>query len=284
MTSCVVDEYVLAKSYFDRDGLIMAVDDGRVVGFVHAGFGPTADNSQLDTSVGATLVLMVEPREDRPALAAELLARAEEYLRRRGATTFVGGLPSTLAPFYWGVTGGSGAPGVLEVDQVFQQTLAAAGYGADTQYAMFRRRLAGFRPSFDRSQMQWRRSTLATLVVEQRFANWWESHTLASSECLKAELKLRTDVPRVVLRFWDLRPLTDSWGERGQGLLEFVCDHKAWSDGLAQFVWSEALTQMQQRGVTSVEAAVDATNVRYVDLLKSLGFQESAHSVVWKKP
>ena len=40
MTSALLEACVFSKPYFDREGLIIAVDDGRTVGFAHAAFGP----------------------------------------------------------------------------------------------------------------------------------------------------------------------------------------------------------------------------------------------------
>jgi len=284
MTSLLIDEHVLSKSYFDRAGLIVAVEASRMVGFAHAGFGPTTDGRDLDVSTGGTLVLMVEPRPEASAIATELLAHSESYLRGRGVESFFGGMPCRLAPFYWGLTGGCGARGVLGADEEFSRALASAGYVESARHVIYRRTLPGFRAACDRAQMQWRRATMAMLAVDHEFSNWWEASTLASTECWRADLKLQSLAPRVRLRFWDLRPLTDSWGERGHGLLEFSCDDEAWRDGLAQFVWSESLTQMQQRGVTCAEASVDSQDQQLAALLKTLGFQQTSQSVVWEKP
>ena len=48
MSLSLVEAAVFSKPYFDRQGVIVAVDEGRVVGFAHAGFGPTADRSAID--------------------------------------------------------------------------------------------------------------------------------------------------------------------------------------------------------------------------------------------
>ena len=42
MTSALLEACVFSKPYFDREGLLVAVDGARVVGFAHAGFGPNA--------------------------------------------------------------------------------------------------------------------------------------------------------------------------------------------------------------------------------------------------
>src|SRR4051794_15510490 len=36
----LLEYFTFAKPYFDPAGMILAVEDGKVVGFVHAGFGP----------------------------------------------------------------------------------------------------------------------------------------------------------------------------------------------------------------------------------------------------
>lgn len=284
MTALILDDHVCAKSYFDPLGLLVAEEDSRAVGFAHAGFGPAADGARLEKGCGATLILMVESRPDQDVIAAELLRRAEVYLKEAGARTLVGGLPHPLEPFYFGLSGGSGAAGVLACDAPFSRALAAAGYAPAAQQIIYRRDLANFRPSFERLQMQWRRSATATMVADEAVADWWEAQTLASTERLRTVVKLKSPVPRATLSFWDLRPLTDSWGERAQALLSFACDDAAWTDGLAQFVWSESLEQLRQRGANAVEATADSHDVRLVVLLAALGFKESARSVVWTKP
>ena len=60
--SCDVFElFSCSLPYFDRNGLILAVDGQRVAGFVHAGFAPTADESGLDQRQGIISALMVHP-------------------------------------------------------------------------------------------------------------------------------------------------------------------------------------------------------------------------------
>ena len=76
---------VLAKPYFEREGLILALDDGRPIGFVHAGFGPSDDESRLSTELGVTVLLLTINHPEQATVAGELLARSEDYLHCRGA-------------------------------------------------------------------------------------------------------------------------------------------------------------------------------------------------------
>ena len=99
MTTAILEAGVFSKPYFDREGLLVAVDDGRVVGFAHAGFGATADRQSIDTSIGSTLLVVVVPHKAEQAIGDELLRRSERYLRACGATRLRGGGNGQFNPF-----------------------------------------------------------------------------------------------------------------------------------------------------------------------------------------
>ncbi len=82
MTPVVLEDTVLSKPFFDREGLIVATDDQRPVGFVHAGFGPNAAGTALDPPIGATCMLMVSHHDQRTDIAEQLLRHSEAYLIR----------------------------------------------------------------------------------------------------------------------------------------------------------------------------------------------------------
>ena len=110
----VLERHVFAKPYFDRHGLILAFEEDALVGFVHAGFGPNPDRSDLDISIGVICLLMVRPRDDQLAIRQRLVEEAERYLLARGATEIRAGCIRTSSPFYLGLYGGSDMAGILE--------------------------------------------------------------------------------------------------------------------------------------------------------------------------
>src|SRR5688572_13721055 len=113
-TTTPLECHVLAKPYFDPNGLILAEEDGEVVGFVHAGFGANAAGTDLQMEKGVVCMLAVRPRFQRRGIGAELLRLSEEYLQGRGAREFFAGPHPPLNPFYLGLYGGSNLPGFLD--------------------------------------------------------------------------------------------------------------------------------------------------------------------------
>src|SRR5688572_26267438 len=76
MTTGLLEQHVLAKPYFDPQGLIVAREAGEVLGFIHAGFAPGAQHGELLGGQGIIGQLMVSPRADAGQISARLLVAA----------------------------------------------------------------------------------------------------------------------------------------------------------------------------------------------------------------
>src|SRR5437762_447614 len=50
---------IFAKPYFDPNGLLLAEEDGQIVGFVHAGFGPNPAETGRSTDIGIICAIAV---------------------------------------------------------------------------------------------------------------------------------------------------------------------------------------------------------------------------------
>ena len=72
-TAGPLERYVFAKPYFDPAGFLVAEDDGRLVGFAHAGFGPNADETAPDPSRGVVCAIAVHPAYHRHGIGTRLL-------------------------------------------------------------------------------------------------------------------------------------------------------------------------------------------------------------------
>ena len=133
------DTFVASKLYFDPSYLVVAVEkrdepdpnglsDGRIVGFVHGGFGPNQEMNGCDRSVGYIAMLIVEKREDQQQIYTRLLYEMEKIFFRMGIRTVYAGAVYPNAPFYMGRAFGCEQNGILENDPFLPQILLKNKY------------------------------------------------------------------------------------------------------------------------------------------------------------
>ncbi len=284
VTPPLLEKYVFAKPWFDRNGLIVATQGARPVGFVHAGFGASDDHRGIDTEQGTICQLMVAPHEQRGIIAVELLGAAEDYLRRRGAQQIHAGCQFPLNPFYLGLYGGSEAPGVLDSDAQFVELLAGAGFHRARRRALWRRSLAGFRAPVDRQWMQVRRRFVAAPPVEVLPDNWWEACVWTHHDWTCYPLNLPGGGESVIsATLWDIEPLSRSWGRQTAGLVRLDDTPEAREEGLTGFLLGETLRQCQSQGYAQFEAQTSEGDASLADLLKRLGFEQYDQAALWSK-
>jgi ribosomal protein S18 acetylase RimI-like enzyme len=283
MTSAWLEAAVFSKPYFDREGLIVALDDGRAVGFAHAGFGPNADCVALDHGTGTTMLVVVAPHEEREAIGARLLAGTEDYLRRHGAHTILGGGSPDVGGFYLGLYGGSDLPGILASSPGMQDVFRRAGYAEAERISVLRRAIAGFRPPVNRLQMAIRRSTTLRVIDEPARRTWWEAATTTGIALRRYELWSDAKILLGSASFWDMQPLSSAWGVTAWGLLRVDIEGTRRRQGLANYMVAEALHDLSQEGVGLVETQVAGSNDAALRLFGKLGFESHDSGIVFRR-
>lgn len=283
MTSAWLEDAVFSKPYFDRQGLIVAVDGGRTLGFAHAGFGPGPDRASLDHGTGTTMLVVVAPHEERAAIGAGLLARTEDYLRRSGARTILGGGSPDVGGFYLGLYGGSDLPGILASSPGMQDMFWSAGYVEAERISVLRRSLAGFRPPVNRLQLAIRRSTSLRVIDEPARRTWWEAATTTGVALRRYELWSESQVLLGSASFWDMQPLSLAWGVPAWGLLRVDIEGARRREGLANYMVAEALHDLSQEGVALAETHVAGANEAALRLFGKLGFELHDSGVVFRR-
>lgn len=284
MSAQLLEQFVFSKPYFDPAGLIVALRDGRPVGFAHAGFGPNDDGTAISTEMGTTHLLMLEGGVNETALADELLSRSEAYLRGRGATVLYGGGIRPLNGFYLGLYGGSELPGVLDTDLVLGDACRRNGYREIDRVVIMRRNLSDFRPSTSREQRQLKRTVASGESYCPPSTSWWETSTTGAFEQLDFYVQA-VDSNQLLGRvsFWDVEPLSTSWGVATAGMydLEVIADSRR--KGLATFMLAEAFNRLKNRGIVMVEAQTMQGNAPALAMYKKLGFETVGHGDVFRK-
>jgi GNAT superfamily N-acetyltransferase len=278
------EQIVLAKPYFDNNGLIVALDDRTTVGFVHAGFGATDNADGLNQRFGVTSLLMVRPTFQQSTVGPDLLARSEQYLRSKGAEVLYAGGIRPLDPFYRGLYGGSEMPGVLGSDEFATGVYRAAGYREIDRVVILQRELAGFRPPIDRAQMQIRRTSSVEEIADAPPRNWWEACALEHFEVTAFELRERNDSqPVASARFWRLETFAAGWGVQAAGLFDLQVATERRRCGLATFLLGDAFRRLAAQGIGLIEVQTMAGNAAAIALYTKLGFSEVDQGIAFRK-
>lgn len=283
ISNLLLEMFVLSKPYFDRDGLIVAEDDGRVVGFVHVGFGPNEFGSDLSTDVGIICLLAVEQHQRRAEIMDQLLEQGEEYLVTRGAETIRVGSDFPFTPFYLGVLGGSDLPGVHTADDEMELLFRGHGYQETTRRRVFERYLGRFRIPVDRRLVQHRRSYRLEPQVHQ-LARWWDACVFGPSDRLTLHLfEKDSQEPCGSAIFWDMGPISTRPTTSGMGLISFEIDEAQRGKGVGSFFVSEAIKLLQYRGVNRIEVQLPQDNEAAHKIFERLKFDQISQSVLYEK-
>jgi GNAT superfamily N-acetyltransferase len=283
MSAAVLERFVLAKPYFDRHGLIVARDGDKVLGFAHSGFGPGSDENSLSTDQGVISLVMVRPEID-DSVASQLLERSESYLHSRGAKELYGGGYPPLAPFYFGLYGGSELSGVLKSDPREQALFARHGYQPAKTSLVLHRDLGQFRPVVDRQQMQIRRHSTFQTIVDPPSKTWWDACLFEPLE--RAQFLL---VPReggatlASAYFWNMETMTGTWGVRAVGIAGLTVGADQKRQGMATYLLGEAFRQFHTQGIALAEVHVADDNAAAMQLFNKLGFVEVDQAVCYRK-
>jgi ribosomal protein S18 acetylase RimI-like enzyme len=276
------EETVLSKPYFDRHGLILAVEEGRTVGFVHAGFGPTTKLDSVCYQHGVISRLMVDGADDQ--LALKLLHQGEMYLQEKGAKAIYAGGNNPNDPFYLGYYGGSRLPGILGEDRSLMETFQTAGYTLMGEQVIMQCQLRGFRPRVDRKQMLIRRQFQIATSLDPASKSWWEACTIGCTDRTKFELLEKATGQRAgQVTFWNMVPLSKAWGINANGIFDLEVLVGQRRAGLGSFLVGEALKQLAEQGVALAEVQTRSDDEATIAFFQRIGFQEIERGAILKK-
>lgn len=265
---------LFSKPYFDPEGLIIAEDEGRIVGFTHAGFGPDAAEKQLDRSVGVICVLVVRPEFRRQKIGTELLQRAESYLQRFGAKEFVAGEVKPYTPFYFGVYGNSNLPGFLGGDAAVATFLERHGYRVWETTLVLERQLPQMEPVVDQRFLSLRRRYDVQLVTAPEISSWWQDCVLGPIEPVEFRLldKL-SGIPSCRALVWDINAFRGG-GFPIAGVLDLQVRPDVRRQGQARFLLSQMMRYLQDYFFKTIEMQCSERNDPCLQLLRGLGMEQ----------
>ena len=265
------------KTYFDREGLILAFDEetGEAVGYVHAGFGTNEDQSALDYSIGVICVIMVLPEYRRRGIGSELLKRAESYLILRGVTQIRAGAAPPHDPFYMGLYGGVKPAGFLESDPDSRPFIEARGYEEHEQRNIYFRDAEKSAAPMNMKIMDLRRRMQLAVTDRLPDRSWWNSCRYSNLDYIRFLLQPKNgESPVGGVTIIGLDFYLPKWNRRVVGMTDVfvVDDHR--KQAVGQTLLTEVCKRLKEELITGAEAHTRAVDEPGNKLLKSAGFYQ----------
>jgi GNAT superfamily N-acetyltransferase len=273
-TTTLLEFFTLAKPYFDPAGLIFAFDDGTPVGFVHAGFTSDPTGTAVDPSTGVICTLVVVPPRRRQGIGSELLHRAEDYLRGRGARTFLAGPLAPDNPFTFGLYGGCTSAGFLSADALARPFFEKHGYQVDRSAGLFQRLLTRMQMPAD-PRFASIRQKYDIIAAPYHGAGWWKECVLGPVEAFDYRLQEKGGTRAAAhCVLWDMETFVPLWGQSCVGLVELEVDPALRRQGLARYLLAQILRHVRDQNFGLFEALAPLDNPAGTGLLDGLGFQQ----------
>ena len=276
---------VYSLPYFDPDGLIIAEDDGKVVGFVHAGFGFSEDLNSIDKSRGVICWLVVRHDYQHRGCGRELLAQAERYLLERGVKSLQAGQSRYCDPFYFGLYGGAKCSGFLESDEKAGPFLQKAGYQPTEKTLVLQRDLKSSRDPMNIKLMGLRRrSELLVMEQPEQPTMWWLTH-FGNIESMYFCLVDKKSKSRIAsLTVVGLDHYLTKWHERVIGLVDVYVEQEYRGQGFTTTLVLETLKRLRSDFITRAEIHVPEDLQTMRTSINTAGFTPVDASIVYTKP
>ena len=274
-TNTPLERYVLAKPYFDPQGLIVAEEDGSCLGFAHAGFGGEASANCLQREIGVICLVGVRPNARRRGIGTELLRRAEYYLRQRGAKTIFAGSHFPNNPFYLGLYGGADSSGILASDALAAPFLERHGFRKVKTHVVLQRLLDHTLKIVSPKFAYHRQRFLVQACFPKDLRGWWRECLVGFVEPLEIYLEDK-EHPEVAARalVWEMDGFSARWGRASVGLMGFEVRPDLRRQGIGKFLLSHLLRQVQDQYFELCEVHIASDNVPALQFLHSLAFEQ----------
>lgn len=279
-----IELVTFSQPYFDPDGLIVARDGDRVVGFVHAGFGCDSEGEELSSDPGVICAIVVHPEYRRQGIGRELLQRAEQYLQQRGAVDVQAGQSPGRDPFYFGIYGGARPSGFLVSDPLAHPFFEACGYSPAARFDILQRDLANSRDPANFRLVAFRRKVRLDAFDQRGNTNWWWHNHLGRVDSVRFELIFKNDDTWCAgVTIVGLDHYTALWQERAVGLLELDSTDSPDADLHRQVLIVEVLKRLRQEMVTRAEIHVREGAEALTEMLRQTGFESVDVGVVYRR-
>ena len=271
VNNTTLERYVLAKPIFDPKGLTVAVADGKLVGWAHAGMSRHPFNTQ---PIGVICLVGVRPALRRQGIGSELLKRSEQYLRERGAQKLQAGGHWPNNPFYMGLYGGCESPGFLQSDASAEPFFVKHGYCVEQKVQVLQRKLDQPMKMFDPRFVPIRGRFDMVFGPPRHLLDAWQELVHGWVDPLQFVLKDKQSggwVARTLV--WEMDAFSFYWQRPTVGIFDFEVNAPYRKAGVGRYFLSLIMKYIQEQFFTLAEIQLEDTNGPGLDFLRSLDFE-----------
>jgi ribosomal protein S18 acetylase RimI-like enzyme len=274
-STTLVESFLLAKPYFDPEGVLLALVHEIPAGFAISGFGPGDGGRKLDYTTGVLCALGVAPQFRRQGIGSALLSRAEEYLRRRGADKLFAGASAPANPYTFALYGGAQSSGFLDSSDAARPFLERRGYRSQDTSLVYRCPLEPI-PNVVDGRFPSMRQRYEIQLAPRHGLTWYQEGALGPVELHEFHLCDKL-FGRSVVRacVWEMETYAPRWNQHAVGVLDIETVPDRRGEGLAKFLLAMLLRHLREQFFTFVETHVPETDDRARRLLEGLGFVHS---------
>lgn len=273
-TTAFFELCVYSKPYFDPNGLIVAEDEGKIVGFAHAGFGPNAAENCLAADAGIICTIAVRLSHRRRGIGRELVRRCEEYLDEHGVSQFTAGALRPLNPFYFGLYGGADSPGILDSDTAAAPFLEHCGYVRHTVTQILHCALVKYESPVDPRFLSLRRRYDTQLNPAPVISSWWQECVMGCFEPVEFRLMDKlSGIPAARVLAWEMSSGRQA-GMLAAGILDIQVRPEVRRQGLAKFLLNQMIRYVMEQNFKLMEVHVPEANAPARGLFNLLGFSQ----------
>ena len=288
-TPALLDRWVFSKPYFDPDGLIVAVDDddnGKILGYALAGFGPNESLSALDFTNGVICSVAVRPEARRHGVARDLVRKAEEYLTARGATTLRAGPRWPHCPYGFGLYGGTNCPGFLASDAAADPFFKSLGYAPADTTLVFHKKLDAPIAIADGRFGMLRKRYETQVLRAAAVPTWWHECVWGMLEPVEFRMvdKQANNAPAARAVVWELEGYGWRWGFPSAGILDIQVRPDLRRQGLAKLMLAQVLRFLQDQFFGICEVHAPAERPELVGLCKAATLEQVDTGTTYVKP
>jgi GNAT superfamily N-acetyltransferase len=206
------------------------------------------------------------------------------YLATHGTRVAHAGAAPPLDPFYFGLYGGSDLPGVLLSDAAAGPFLESHGYVGVGTTLVLQRRLGQHLAVADARFAAIRRKYDVKLMPRANLGTWWQESVLGLIEPVEFRLEDKlSGLPAARALAWEMEGFSGRWNAPAVGLLELHVRADLRRQGLAKFLLTQLMRNLQEQFFGVVETQVAESNAAALALYQSVAFERVDAGRVYRR-